>query len=209
MRHIQLTIRQTPLFIFLISFITATAYGQTDPIEIEVGKDRVLKVEFTVEKAVSGNPNICRPEMKSGQEVLIRGLQPGETNIHVFGSGTNRKEFSVIVVDTPIAHQARELKSILGKIKKIKVDVVGRKIFVHGKVYKIRDLERVKLIVESYPDVVSDVILSDVYYDVIAKELKTILKNSGIKRIKVTPMRNKFVVEGMPQLRKTARASES
>lgn len=197
MRSIQLIFKPFLLLIFVVSFIGATAHGKTESIEIEVGKDHVLKVDFTVEKAVSGNPAICRPEMKSGQEVLIRGLQPGETNIHVFGTGTNRKEFSVVVVDTPISHQARELKRILGKIQKVKVDVVGRKIFVHGKVYKIRDLERVKLIVESYPEVVSDVVLSDVYYDVIAKEIRTVLKNSGIKKIKVTPMRNKFVVEGL------------
>jgi len=195
--YTQSTITRTLLTIFFFIVITLPAQGQTDPIEIEMGKDRVLKVGFDIERAVAGNPAICRPEMKSGGEVLIRALQPGETNIHIFGSETDRKEFRIIVTDTAISPKARELKRILGKIQKVKVDVVGRKILVHGEVYKIRDLDRVKAIVESYPEVISDVVLSPIYYNIIAEEIKTILRKSSIRRIKVTPMRNKFVVEGI------------
>lgn len=196
MKTIQFVIKQFPLLFFIIIFISTTAHGQTESVEIEVGKDQVLKVDFTVEKAVSGNPAICRPEMKSGQEVLIRGLQPGETNIHVFGTGTNRKEFSVVVADTPISQQARELSQILGKIQKVKVDVVGRKILVTARVYNSRDFERVKRMVEIYPDVIPDIDYHDVYWKIIAKEIKTVLKNYGIKEIKVTPMHDNFIVEG-------------
>jgi len=191
------TIKRISLTIFLLIVITTPAQGQTELIEIEVGKDRVLKVNFDIIRAVAGNPAVCRPEMKSGGEILIRALQPGETNLHIFGSGTDRKKYRVIVTDTAIAPKAQELKRILGKIGKVKVDVVGRKILVHGEVYKIRDLDRVKMIVESYPDVVSDVVLSPVYYRIIAKEIKSILRKSNVRSIKVTPMRNKFVVEGI------------
>jgi len=197
MMNTQSAIIGISLTIFLFIVIAAPVQGQTELIEIEVGKDRVMKVEFDIVRAVAGNPAVCRPEMKSGGEVLIRALQPGETNLHVFGSGTARKEYRVIVTDTAIAPKAEELKRILRKIGKVKVDVVGRKILVHGEVYKVRDLDRVKMIVESYPDVVSDVVLSPVYYKIIAEEIKSILRKSSVRRIKVTPMRNKFVVEGI------------
>ncbi|MDM8555201.1 pilus assembly protein N-terminal domain-containing protein [Desulfococcaceae bacterium HSG7] len=189
------------VLILLMLFSITPVWGQTDigSIKIEAGKDRVLQVEFDVKKAVSGNPDICRPEMKSGEKILIRALRPGETNIHIFGSGTKSKEIRVIVVDIDITPKANELRRIFSKIEKVKVNVVGQKIFVHGEVFKIRDLDRVKAIVESYPNVVSDVVLSPIYYEVIAQELKTVLRNTGVRNIKVTPMRDKFVVEGIAQ----------
>jgi len=152
------TVSKTVIHIFLIAVfavVTQPVLAKSKrilPRELTIyqGESKVIKAPGAVRISVGNTGLISSTLLKTG-EVVLTADNTGQTNMQVWYSDGHRENLPIIVVTTNGWRDAIELKALLGDIKGITIKTVGRRVVVDGNLEK-RDLDRVNLVKERYPD---------------------------------------------------------
>lgn len=143
------------LLIVLFAVMSQSAIAKSKRIlprelTIYMGESKVIKAPGATRISVGNSGLVSSTLLKTG-EVVLTADKTGQTNMQVWYTDGHRENLPIIVVTTNGWRDAIEVKALLGDIKGVKIKTVGRRVVVDGNLEK-RDLDRVNLVKERYPD---------------------------------------------------------
>ncbi len=139
------------------------------------GESKVLDAPGVTRISV-GKVDLVSATLLQNNEVVLIAESEGETNMQFWFEDGHRETVAVVVVESNGWRQALEVKALLKDIPGVRVTTVGRRIVVDGNI-QLRDLERVKVVKERYPDIlilsreVTDYEQKMLYFDVQVTEI--------------------------------------
>ncbi len=136
-------------------------------ITLSVGQTKRIRVRGLRRVAI-GDSSIADVKVIGGNTILLIGKSPGVTSLTFWGSrGQEQVMVKVISYDPELVY--REVKTILGDIEGIRIRKIGDRIVLEGEVLKKEDNDRIKKVLDLYPEVLNFVRYSSI-------ELKRIIK---------------------------------
>ena len=156
-------------FIALICavFLVGTELFALSTLTLSVGQTRRIRIPGLRRVAI-GDSSIADVKVVGGETLLIIGKSPGVTNITFWGrSGQEQIRVKVISYDPALVY--KEVKTILANVEGIEIKRVGDRIVLEGEVLKKEDNDRIKKVLELYPEVLNFVRYSQI-------ELKRLIK---------------------------------
>lgn len=114
------------------------------------GESKVIDAPEVVRMSVGLADMVGSTLLKNG-EIVLTANTVGETNMQVWFANGKRESLPIIIVQANGYREVIEVKALLGGIPGIKISTVGRRIVIDGNL-EARDLERVNLVKERYPD---------------------------------------------------------
>lgn len=163
-----------------------------EPIRLTPGGQEVLRIPGLTRIALS-KEEIADVRVLSNGELLILGKQKGRTTITlwVYGKISSR---AVVVDDGRSSEIARLIHSSVSPA--LKVEEYNGRVVVDGIVDSVEDLERLKLLIGSDPNVTSLVTLNQRVLPVVAELITTQLQREGLKSARAVCVGGKIFLEG-------------
>lgn len=128
--------------------------GAATEIELFVGETRVIAQPDAGRLAV-GNGKVLSAAVLDDKELLLIANDVGVSSLHVWTRDGRRHPFTVTVVPGETARISREIAQFVATaIPAASASVIGNKIIIEGDNLSNRDLQRVRLLAEQYPQVV-------------------------------------------------------
>lgn len=152
---------------------------------VAVGTQRMVRVDYAIGRSAMGSAEIADYRiLENRREILITGKEAGETTLTLWDQqGLLKNEFRIRV--RPSSGSANqiidELKQLLGGIEGITFKAVGRNVWLEGEVLTQRDMDRIKTVLESYPEVKSLVNMSPV-----TQEMLDVATAESVKTVQLT-----------------------
>lgn len=128
--------------------------GTATEIELFVGETRVIAKPDAGRLAV-GNGKVLSAAVLDERELLLIANDVGVSSLHVWTRDGRRYPYTVTVVPGETARISREIAQFVATaIPAASASVIGNKIIIEGDNLSNRDLQRVRLLAEQYPQVV-------------------------------------------------------
>ena len=200
----------------LLSFIFLTlpcGYGneQKEPsdnipkkidIDVIMGKDKIHTFDFDPSPKIQvGNESILSYILiPQKRELVFRGLKPGNTSVMVRNTvGDNKIEFNVNITANDQSRIVQELQELIGDVEGLEIGIKGNSVYVGGNLVVPRDIGKIVVVLEKYPDVLRLIELSPHTQRVIAKKMREEIQKSGnnFKDITVRVVNGLFWLEGV------------
>jgi pilus assembly protein CpaC len=194
MKNRQLTL--TSLFLVFMALMPLNhAYakaGRILPSDLTLyeGESKVINAPDVARMSVGKVDLLSTTLLKNG-EIVLTADKAGETTMQVWFADGHRELLQVMIVESNGWREAYEIKELLKDIYGIKVTTVGRRVIVDGEI-KSRDLERVNLLKERYPNIL--ILARTVTTDIEVNEIKTLLKE--IPGIIIKVIDQQVVIDG-------------
>ncbi len=155
------------IVVLLVLFLGRGVIYALSTLTLSVGQTRRVKIPGLKRVAI-GDSTVADVKVIGGETLLVIGKAPGVTNITFWGrNGQEQIRVKVISYDPSLVY--REVKTILGDIEGIQIKKIGDRIVIEGEVLKKEDNDRIKKVLELYPEVLSFVRYSQI-------ELKRLIK---------------------------------
>lgn len=159
------------------------AWAATEII-IDVNQSQVMNVDGGISRVAIANPAIADVTVTSGQQMIIVAKGVGSTSLYVWDGGGARHDYSVVITNQDVA-TGSAIQHIIG-YPSVKVDKIGGKILLTGKVKDQVQQQRAESIAKMYgSDVVNMLTMSNPLQVRIEAKIVEILKNKekdlGIK----------------------------
>jgi Flp pilus assembly secretin CpaC len=172
--------------------IVALMASPTEPIRLTPGGQEVLRIPGLTRIALS-KEEIADVKVLNNGELLVLGKQKGRTTITMWIHG--RVSSRAVVVDDGRSSELARL--IDGSVSPgLKVEEYNGRVVVDGIVDSVEDLERLKLLVGSDPNVTLLVTLNPRVLPVVAEMITTQLQREGIKTARAVCVGGKLFLEG-------------
>jgi pilus assembly protein CpaC len=172
----------------------AQAFAQGDTsITLGVGQTRSLTIPGAT-RVVEGDPAVATVQT-AGNQIIIRAVGPGQTNVVVFKGST---QINYMVNVTPAGAKAgiADVKRLLGDREGIQINQAGDQIFIEGKAFTAEDYERVAQITKLYGNVQNLVKLNPNAKKLAANALVETLKRNGMKDVQANVVATTVFLEG-------------
>ena len=176
----------------LIAATAAHAQGDTS-ITLGVGQTRSLTIPGAT-RVVEGDPSVASVQT-AGNQIIIRAVSPGQTNIVVF-KGTQQINYMVNVTAAGAKAVLADVKRLLGDREGITVNAVGDQIFIEGRAFTAEDFERVTQVTKLYGNVQNLVKLNPNAKKLAANALVETLKRNGMKEVQANVVATTVFLEG-------------
>lgn len=193
------------IIIFLIISFSYSANAQQQQVapisgaaqeeKILVGESKVIRMPFPGGQFVISDPKVATFHIEAGKDGVVVGRAPGTAVLTIFDtSGTRRMEVRIVVLTKNLQEYMAQIKNLVGDIEGITYRIVGNDIVIDGEVFKDADLERVKQVVGSNPQIINLVKLSPLTQQVMAQKIE---KAIGIPGVTAKPVKDKILLEGV------------
>lgn len=128
------------------------AESKVKRLNLQVGEVHILGMQGVKRVALGSPKNVSYKTLDDGQVMLV-GLEPGESSLHVWRNGGREERFWVTVFSRYISESVRIAKTLTNKIEGIDVYSLDGRLVVEGKINKkeIPSIEAVRALV---PDAV-------------------------------------------------------
>ena len=179
------------LVVLFSAFLTASTWAaQTKVLQESIllfaGESKVLQAANVARLSVGNSDVLSSTLLKNGEIVLI-AEKSGETNMQFWFADGHRETVSIRVIESNgLSRGSRQVKRLLENIPGIEISSVGERIVIDGNI-EARDLERVKKLKESYPEMlilareITDYEQKMIYFDVQVTEVnRDITEEYGI-----------------------------
>lgn len=166
--------------------------GPNEPIRLTPGGQEVLRIPGLTRIALS-REEIADVKVLNNGELLILGKQKGRTTITMWINGRVSSR-GVVVDDGKSSELARLIHDSVSPA--LKVEEYNGRVVVDGIVDSVEDLERLKLLVGSDPNVTLLVTLNPRVLPVVAEMITTQLQREGIKTARAVCVGGKIFLEG-------------
>lgn len=188
---------------FILICIVAIAYplygvaqdviGGSNRIILGVGQQRILSVPGAT-KVVEGDPSVASVSAV-GNQIIIRAVGPGETNVVVF-KGNKQIDYSIKVTPSSQKATIADVRRLLGDREGIKINQAGEQIILEGNAITTEDYDRVVQLTKLYGNVSNMVRLNPNAKRLSANALVETLKRNGIKDVYANVVGNTAYLEG-------------
>jgi len=172
--------------------IVALMASPTEPIRLTPGGQEVLRIPGLTRIALS-KEEIADVKVLNNGELLVLGKQKGRTTITMWIHGRVSSR-AVVVDDGRSSELARLVHDSVNP--SLKVEEYNGRVVVDGVVDSVEDLERLKLLVGSDPNVTLLVTLNPRVLPVVAEMITTQLQREGIKTARAVCIGGKIFLEG-------------
>lgn len=172
--------------------IVALMASPTEPIRLTPGGQEVLRIPGLTRIALS-KEEIADVKVLNNGELLVLGKQKGRTTITMWIHGRVSSR-AVVVDDGRSSELARLVHDSVNP--SLKVEEYNGRVVVDGVVDSVEDLERLKLLVGSDPNVTLLVTLNPRVLPVVAEMITTQLQREGIKTARAVCVGGKIFLEG-------------
>jgi len=131
------------------------AWAFESELRLRVGEIQPLPVQ-AVQRIAIGDPNIADVSIVSAEEILVKALDIGTTNLIIWDS-QGQTTTRIVVQSAPPEERIAELERllVLQQFDRVQVKQEGDRIFLMGEVETPEQLEAVSKITAPYPEVVS------------------------------------------------------
>ncbi|GJM05201.1 MAG: hypothetical protein DHS20C09_11920 [marine bacterium B5-7] len=128
-----------------------------EKIELYSGEIKILRLS-NVERIAVGNPDVVSNSMLNNGQLVLIAEADGTTNIHVWFSNGNEKDFTVHVVgrSSNMAIRKIEVEQLLVGIEGLDIDMVGDRIVLSGLV-DFEHEEKIKSVAGAYEEILINV----------------------------------------------------
>ncbi|MCX7958440.1 MAG: pilus assembly protein N-terminal domain-containing protein [Deltaproteobacteria bacterium] len=167
--------------------------GSSNQIILGVGQQRVLSVPGAT-KVVEGDSAVASVSAV-GNQIIIRAVGPGETNVVVF-KGNKQIDFAIKVTPSSQKATIADVKRLLGDREGIKVNQAGEQVIIEGNAITTEDYDRVVQLTKLYGNVSNMVKLNPNAKRLSANALIETLKRNGIKDVNANVVGNTAYLEG-------------
>lgn len=120
------------LFTMLLAGRVYAEYARDLP--IEVGEVRVLKIEGVSHVAI-GNPAKVAYKTLEGGELMIVGLEPGESSLQIWRNGGRNARYKIKVQERYVSESVRIAKTLTENIDGLRIYSMDERLVVEGKVH--------------------------------------------------------------------------
>ena len=175
--------------VLLIAVLLTTP---AEPIRLTPGGQEVLRIPGLTRIALS-KEEIADVKVLSSGEVLVLGKQKGRTTLTMWINGRVSSR-AVVVDDGKSSELARLVHDSVSPA--LKVEEYNGRVVVDGVVDSVEDLERLKLLVGTEPNVTLLVSLNPRVLPVVAEMITTQLQREGIKTARAVCVGGKIFLEG-------------
>ncbi len=181
---------------------STTTSGMTDSVEesrtIAGGVEDILDFDFAPRFTV-GNKDILQVDMgNTPTQIRVYPKKPGVSSVTVIDpQGKVRKKLVYNVIKTDLSQKVQAIRDLLFDVEGITVKAVDEKIVVDGELIVPRDLDRIMLVQQAYPEVLNLVTLSKMSREMIARRMqKEINDDAGGINISVRLVNDTFFLLG-------------
>lgn len=165
--------------------------------ELVVGRAITVNTDYTIgDVAVTDQSVVDYIVQRNRMEIYLNPLKEGKATLTIWDNRSKVQEvYSLKVVSVKIDSLLREVKSALGHISGIRIDLIGNQnIRIIGEVSSSADLNLIKKYEEKYPQIKAKVSLSSRALSITADQIKSAIDIPGID---VRAVRGNLVMEGL------------
>lgn len=153
-----------------------------------------------VDRITVGTADMVSSTVLNNGEIVIIAESAGETTLQVWFNNGKREDMRLNIVETNGWREAAEIKQILSDIPSVDVSTIGRRVVVDGRL-RNRDLEKVKILKERYPDIL--LLATPIVTPDEISAVKSLLK--GIVGLEMKVVDEELVIDGIIQDRDAER----
>lgn len=179
----------------LLVGLSGTAAVAANVITLGVGSQKVITVPGA--KRVSpGDPHIATVKVLGRDQLLVFGHNEGKTSMLVWRSNGTRLSYVIDVQKRNPDQVISEIKHLLGDIEGVSVRRVGDRIYLDGQAYTSADADRIKQVLQLYPDVKSFVKIAPNAKKLVAQTLNAEFQKNGLRNVRANVVGNAIFLEG-------------
>lgn len=185
------------------AFAQAPAEVKEKPIDIILGIDKVLKLDFTPNTQVQiGNESLLqRTVIPQKREITLTGQKPGKTSVIIRDNvGDIRAKYLVTITSNDQSKLVKELKDFIGDVEGLEIGVKGETVYVGGNIIVPNDIGRVVKVLSQpkFDGVLFLVELSPQTERLVARKMQDeIQKNGGLNNVTVRVVNHIYWLEGI------------
>lgn len=173
-------------------------------IELLVGIDKIIKLNFTTERRSIrvGNSSVLEFSLvrygNNIQEIILKGIKPGPSSLDIRTSdGVPKLSYQVRVVANKDTKVVQELKEFLGEIEGLEIGIKGGKVYIDGEIIVPKDIGRITLVLSKYPDVLNFVEVSPQTKRIISTKMQEAIQKNGFRDVTVRVVNSNYWLEGI------------
>lgn len=184
-------------------FAQAPVEVKEKPIDIILGIDKVIKLDFTPNTQVQiGNESLLqRTVIPQKREITLTGQKPGKTSVIIRDNvGDIRAKYLVTITSNDQSKLVKELKDFIGDVEGLDIGVKGETVFVGGNIIVPNDIGRVVKVLSQpkFDGVLFLVELSPQTERLVARKMQDeIQKNGGLNNVTVRVVNHIYWLEGI------------
>ncbi len=181
----------------------STADVKEKPIDIILGIDRVIKLDFTPNTQIQiGNESLLqRTVIPQKREITLTGQKPGKTSVIIRDNvGDIRAKYLVSITSNDQSKLVKELRDFIGDVEGLEIGVKGETVFVGGNIIVPNDIGKVVKVLgqEKFNSVLFLVELSPQTERLVARKMQDeIQKNGGLNNVTVRVVNHIYWLEGI------------
>jgi len=194
----------TSLFLFAeLVFGQASNEVKEVPIDIILGIDRVIKLDFTPNSQIQiGNEALLqRTIIPQKREITLTGQKPGKTSVIIRDDvGDIKAKYLVTITSNDQSKIVKELKDFIGDIEGLEIGVKGETVYVGGNIIVPNDIGRIVKVLnqEKFNSVLFLVELSPQTEQLVARKMQDeIQKSGGLNSVTVRVVNHIYWIEGV------------
>ena len=139
------------LCVVLILFVSQVCIAE-DIITLKPGQEEFRKLD-SIKRISVADPYIADAKVLSGgQQLMIRGLNPGETTVTLFDEQEKKSIFHVKVISM-MSEEAEKIAELLKGVDTVNVRVIDNKVVIDGSIIREQDKKSLIKVKELYKDI--------------------------------------------------------
>lgn len=122
----------TAVLFMLLSAAAMQVAALDDVVTVYNGEVRILQMEGEVDRVAVGNGELLSTSLLDNGQLLLLAEGEGETNVHIWYSNGQERDFKVQIAPKDSGRVVHELRTLLSELQGVQVKQVGEKIFITG-----------------------------------------------------------------------------
>jgi len=167
-----------------------------EAIETKVGEKRRIPTDRKILDVTATRPEVADAFLSTDQELILNANSPGVAKVVVQLDNGSTIAFEVRVYVADPEEFMKKLKSEIGGIQGINIEVVKGKILVEGRVLYLKDMDAIERAVDDNPSIINLTSLSSRNAHILSREIQRELRESGIYGAKVEVRNNRVTLVG-------------
>lgn len=181
--------------IFILEIFFPLSSSGAEEIKLAVGQSKIIPLSYRLKEIQVADEKIANFRVReAGREIIVTGVTPGLTTLIIWDtSGKKRDEIRIQVTEKDVEELYKQLKSLFGEIEGVTLKIVGTDVFIEGDVYNKADLDRIRAITKSMPQVKNLTKLSPLTLKILAEKIE---KTIAMPEVRTKVVGQTIVLEG-------------
>lgn len=136
------------LVVFL-SVLSISAYAE-ESVTLLIGEQKTVDVQ-NVKRVAIGDPNVADVKVISENEMLVTGINSGNTTLTIWDATGAKSVIQIVVVARDPRQLAKDVRNLLADVEGVDIKIVGDRVILDGEVFREKDLKRAQMVEGMFP----------------------------------------------------------